>query len=241
LQAAFHAKGYMMSHDEIRVMNWCPACQQRHLDAGAMLADNVRLCIQLLRQVNPGGDIYVWSDMFDPYHNAHANYYLVRGNLTNSWLGLDPQVIILPWNIATRTNSLQFFSGRGHREVLAGYYDSGANRIATWLDTAQLFPGILGVMYTTWRSDWSNLEAFAGVVSDFEIHHSWQLGMQPVAGGLRLELPTVAGNGYTILRSGDLRNWDVWTNFNAAAAIGRCVDNQFPSNSPTYYRAMTAP
>ena len=87
-----------MSHDEIRVMNWCEACQQRNLDAGAMLADNVRACAQILREVNPGGDIYVWSDMFDPHHNARDNYYLVRGNLTNSWLGLDPGVMILAWN-----------------------------------------------------------------------------------------------------------------------------------------------
>ncbi|HWI58983.1 MAG TPA: hypothetical protein VNZ22_17290, partial [Bacillota bacterium] len=197
LHAAWGAKGYMMSHDEIRVMNWCAACQQRHLDAGAMLATNVQSCIQILRTVNPGGDIYVWSDMFDPYHNAHNNYYLVRGNLAGSWLGLDPQVIILPWDLSTRTNSLQFFAGRGHRQVLAGYYDSTPSQITQWLNAAQPLPGILGVMYTTWQSSYGNLEAFSGVVSDFEIHHSWQLGAKPVSGGLQLELPTLSGQAYS--------------------------------------------
>src|SRR5256885_348319 len=86
---AWGARGYFMSHDEIRVLNWCAACQARNLDAGALLADNVRTCAAILRAVNPGGGIYVWSDMFDPNHNAHGNYYLVRGNLTNSWQGLD--------------------------------------------------------------------------------------------------------------------------------------------------------
>src|SRR5262249_10240432 len=85
---AFHANGYMMSHDEIRVLNWCAACQNRHLDAGALLADNVRSCIRILQEVNPGGEIYVWSDMFDPNHNAHKDYYLVRGDLSGSWEGL---------------------------------------------------------------------------------------------------------------------------------------------------------
>jgi len=85
VHAAWHAQGYMMSHDEIRVWNWCAACQARHLDAGPLLADNARQCVQILRETNPGGKIYVWSDMFDPNHNAHGDYYLVRGNYAGSW------------------------------------------------------------------------------------------------------------------------------------------------------------
>jgi hypothetical protein len=85
VHAAWGAKAYMMSHDEIRVLNWCAACQRRNLDAGAILADNVKTCLGILREVNPGGRIYVWSDMFDPHHNAHKDYYLVRGDLTGSW------------------------------------------------------------------------------------------------------------------------------------------------------------
>ena len=89
MHAAWNAKGYLMSHDEIRVLNWCAACQRRQLDAGALLADNVRACTRILREINPGGRIYVWSDMFDPYHNARDDYYLVRGDLAGSWKGLD--------------------------------------------------------------------------------------------------------------------------------------------------------
>src|SRR5258708_36187285 len=55
VHAAWGAKGYMMSHDEIRVLNWCAACQQRHLDAGAILATNAPACIQILQAVNPSG------------------------------------------------------------------------------------------------------------------------------------------------------------------------------------------
>src|SRR2546429_6775982 len=40
------------------VLNWCSACQARGLDAGQILADNVRACASILRQVNPGGRIY---------------------------------------------------------------------------------------------------------------------------------------------------------------------------------------
>jgi hypothetical protein len=164
MHAAWGARGYMMSHDEIRVLNWCEACQRRNLDAGALLADNVRTCIRILREVNPGGRIYVWSDMFDPQHNAHKDYYLVRGDLASSWEGLDPEVIIVPWYFDKREASLKWFAGRGHRQVIAGYYDDRPERIRDWLASAKPHPGILGVMYTTWQQKYGDLERFAELV-----------------------------------------------------------------------------
>jgi len=156
----FGAKGYMMSHDEIRVYNQCGACRARNLGAGAMLADNVRTCIGLLREVNPGGRIYVWSDMFDPHHNARKDFYLARGDYTGSWEGLDPDVTIVPWYFEKRAESLKFFADRGHRQVIAGYYDSAPARVREWIAAARPHPGVEAVMYTTWRNDFSQLEAF---------------------------------------------------------------------------------
>ncbi len=163
MHAAWGAKGYMMSHDEIRVLNWCQACQRRNLDAGALLADNVKACIQILRQVNPGGKVYVWSDMFDPNHNAHNDYYLVRGDLKGSWEGLDKEVIILPWYFDKRKESLKFFADRGHRQVIAGYYDVKPEQIQEWVKAARPFPGVIGVMYTTWQQKYGDLEQFANL------------------------------------------------------------------------------
>ena len=203
-----------------------------------MLAENVRTCIQILREVNPGGEIYAWSDMFDPYHNARNNYYLVRGNLTNSWLGLDAQVTILPWNFGARTNSMQWFSSRGHRQILAGYYDGTPGQIAQWLDGSQPFPGISGVMYTTWMNRYSDLEAFSGVVSDWEIRNAWQLDLRRTGGDdAVLEFPTLAGHAYTILRSSEGGQWESWSNFTAGAAVTRCRDTADGTRSQSYYRA----
>ena len=163
VHAAWGAKGYMMSHDEIRVLNWCEACQKRGLDAGALLADNVRTCVKILREVNPAGRIYVWSDMFDPNHNAHRNYYLVRGDLSGSWEGLDKDVVIVPWYFEKRAVSLKFFAERGHRQIIAGYYDHNPAQIAEWLLAAMAVRGVDGVMYTTWRREFKDLERFAEV------------------------------------------------------------------------------
>ena len=158
---AWGTRSYMMSHDEIRVLNWCDACQRRHLDAGALLADHVRSCAKILREVNPGGKIYVWSDMFDPNHNAHGNYYLVRGDLAGSWEGLDKDIIIVPWYFGKRAESLRWFAGRGHQQVIAGYYDHNPLQIRDWLDAARGIDGVIGVMYTTWAHKFDDLEKFA--------------------------------------------------------------------------------
>jgi hypothetical protein len=166
MHAAWRAKGYMMSHDEIRVLNWCAACQSRHLEAGAILADNVRTCIRLLRQVNPSGRIYVWSDMFDPNHNAHKDYYLVRGDLTGSWEGLDKDVIIVPWYFEKRRESLAWFANRGHQQVIAGYYDQAPEQVRQWLEAARDVHGVVGVMYTTWQSKYDDLERFAELLKE---------------------------------------------------------------------------
>jgi len=168
VHAAWGAKGYMMSHDEIRVLNWCEACQRRGLEAGALLADNARACVKILREVNPGGRVYVWSDMFDPNHNAHKDYYLVRGDLTGSWEGLDKDVIIVPWYFEKRTQSLKFFAGRGHQQIIAGYYDAKPERVRDWLEAAKPYPGVAGVMYTTWEHKFSDLERFAEVIGEVE-------------------------------------------------------------------------
>jgi hypothetical protein len=150
------------------VLNWRDACRRRGLDAGALLADNARTCVNILREVNPGGRIYVWSDMFDPHHNAHKDYYLVRGDLSRSWEGLDKDVIIVPWYFEKRAQSLKFFADRGHRQVIAGYYDAGPERMRDWLDAAKPFPGVAGVMYTTWEHKYADLERFTEIIGEFE-------------------------------------------------------------------------
>ncbi len=157
VKSAFGSAGYMMSHDEIRCLNWDESCDHRHLDAGVILADNLRACTRLLGS----SAAYTWSDMFDPFHNAHDNYYLVRGDLKGSWNELDKIVIVMNWNFEHRDESLKFFADRGNRQIIAGYYDSDVNGIKPWLASADKVHGVVGVMYTTWANHYDDLEAFA--------------------------------------------------------------------------------
>jgi len=158
--AAWGAPGYFLSHDEIRVMGWDRSCLERHLTPGQILADNARRCIALVRAAAPAARLWIWSDMFDPNHNAHDHYYFVNGDLNGSWLGLDPAVNIALWNSGTAGPSSAFFAGRGHRLLIAGYYDAPVAGIHDWLHATAGRP-VDAIMYTTWRGDYSQLEAFA--------------------------------------------------------------------------------
>ena len=111
--------------------------------------------------------------MFDPYHNAVKDYYLVRGNIAGSWLGLDPSVIMANWNEGHRDESLTWFAKLGHKQLIAGYYDSPVENVRGWLDSAMKVQGVEGVMYTTWQGDYKNIERFAEVV---KAHPCWKQG-----------------------------------------------------------------
>ena len=46
--------------------------------------------------------------------------------------------------------------------MIAAYYDGDVARDhAAWSEAAKGVPNVIGVMYTTWRNDYSNLEEFA--------------------------------------------------------------------------------
>jgi hypothetical protein len=169
VHTGFGAKSYFMEHDEIRLFNWDAASERRHLDAGQVLAANVKACTQILRDLNPSGLIYVWSDMFDPHHNAMKDYYLVHGSLASSWEGLDPSINIANWNFDHRDESLKFFAKRGHRQLIAGYYDSPPENITKWLDSAAKSGSVDAVMYTTWQGNYTDIERFAEIVK----RHPW--------------------------------------------------------------------
>jgi hypothetical protein len=161
VQKLFEPKTYFLSHDEIRVANWSQPEMQSGKSAGLLLAENVRQCVKIIRDINPQAKLCIWSDMFDPHHNAVKEFYLVNGDLTGSWEGLPKDMLIVNWNSGQPTKSLSFFADRGHPQVLAGYYDAPPEKIRDWQATGKDLKGIRGAMYTTWQSNFSDLEIFA--------------------------------------------------------------------------------
>jgi hypothetical protein len=159
-------KKYFLSMDEIRAGGSDLACKQRSLTMGQILGDCFTRQVALIRAVNPAAEIFTWPDMLDPNHNAHADYYLVDGDFTNSWNYVPPDLRMVCWRYATRLESLGFFSRLGFRTLAAAYYDTGSlDNPAAWLESLAATPGAEGIMYTTWRNDYTLLGPFGDLVT----------------------------------------------------------------------------
>ena len=154
---------FLMSHDEMRVMNWCKSCRDMKMTPGELLAWNVRKAARIIRDVRPDAGIWVWNDMFDPMHNAVDNYYAVNGTLKGSWTGLDKDVGIVNWHGGLEGKNCRFFADLGLKQILSGYYDGDENgdAIARWQANTRDIPGIVGAMYTTWEDRYDAMEAWA--------------------------------------------------------------------------------
>ena len=183
------ATGFLATYDELRVANWDTACNTinggKEMTGGEYLAMAMSKTESLFKSVKPGADVYAWSDMFDPYHNAMSIYRGVNGSVDQvkdgtgavihkgSWTGLSPSTTIFNWNSQSdsiQADSLKFFAGLGNPQIIAGYYDSGSSlsgdkSIANVLNQLEANGGIsniTGYMYTTWDpQDYSQLAATA--------------------------------------------------------------------------------
>ncbi len=167
-----NAAGYLFGYDEMRNMNSTASAKAMNMTPAQLLDWHFKQSYALYRGMKASAPIYVWGDMFDPNMNAVNNYFLVEGDLTGSWTGLPADVIVMNWNLRALNKSATWFSGRNsrqpvaHRQAIAGYYDSGNGSASAITELAQVsgIPGVAGLMYTTWRDDYSQLGPFAAAV-----------------------------------------------------------------------------
>ncbi|MEJ5253410.1 MAG: hypothetical protein WHX60_16160 [Armatimonadota bacterium] len=153
----------ILSMDEVRMGGTCRACEGR--DMARLLGECVTKQIQIVRRLNPRVQVYVWSDMFDPHHNAHANYYLVQGDFTGSWKHIPKDTIIAVWGGAPRAQSLKHFAEQGFRTLIACYYDApNLDEVKGWQSLAKETKGVTGFMYTTWERKYDLLGAFGDLL-----------------------------------------------------------------------------
>ncbi|NCO38625.1 MAG: hypothetical protein COZ06_01285 [Armatimonadetes bacterium CG_4_10_14_3_um_filter_66_18] len=157
---------WFLSMDEIRMGGSCAACKARGMTMGEILGDCLTKQVQLIRALDPKAEVYVWSDMLDPNHNAHGDYYLVDGDFTGSWEHVPKDLIIACWYHKIRDKSLKSFSALGFRTLGGAYYDSNSlDGCRDWLASLQRTPKARGIMYTTWQNKYELLAGFGELVS----------------------------------------------------------------------------
>lgn len=164
MHAAVAPPRYVLSMDEIREGGTCEACRGRNM--GQLLGECLTKQFQMLREVNPKVDVWVWSDMLDPNHNARADYYLVQGDYTGSWNHIPKEMGIVTWYYNRRALSLPFFSKLGFRTLAGAYYDADTlENPRGWLEELAKTPNAQGIMYTTWQNEYALLPDFGKLVS----------------------------------------------------------------------------
>lgn len=167
-------KSCFLNYDEWRLGFWDPECIAKYANAGEYWADAMRNTERVLKEVNPDVEIYVWSDMFDPYHNGNLiNDMMINGSVAGSWNGVSQSTIIANWN-GGNPYSYKFFAGidskyplAHHAQMIGGYYDN-LNRTESECQLALKaeslgVTGIVGYMHTTWQDNYDEIEAVAQI------------------------------------------------------------------------------
>lgn len=156
----------LLSMDEIRAGGSCLACKRRGLSMAQILGDCITRQFRMLREANPEAQVFIWSDMLDPNHNARANYYLVDGDYHGSWRYVPPEIGIVTWYYEKRRQSLAHFSRLGFRTLAGAYYDANdLENVRGWLEALDETAGAVGIMYTTWQNRYELLADFGDLVS----------------------------------------------------------------------------
>jgi hypothetical protein len=154
-----------LNMDEIRMGGTCAACCGRNM--GQLLGECITKQTQILRRHMPGVQIYIWSDMLDPHHNAHGDYYLVAGDFTGSWNHVPKDLVIAVWGGAPREKSMKFFADEGFQTLAACYYDADDLKdVKAWLRLAGQTPNVRGLMYTPWQKKYALLPEFGDLLQN---------------------------------------------------------------------------
>ena len=165
VKEALDPRKWFLSMDEIRAGGTCPLCRARGLDMAHQLGECLSRQREIIKAVRPDAQIYVWSDMLDPAHNAHDNYYSCGSTFEGSWQFAPKDLVISCWYGKKRDISMPFFAERGFRTQAAAYYDADdLDGCRAWLETCKRTPGYTGIMYTSWRNKYKLIAPFGELV-----------------------------------------------------------------------------
>jgi hypothetical protein len=154
------------SMDEIRSGGSCETCKARNLTMAQILGDCVTRQMAILRSKDPKMMVYIWADMFDPKGNSRANYFKAASSYEDSWKYVPKDLIMACWMYEPRQKSLKFFSENGFETLGSPYYDKKSlDDTVGWYDELVKTKGAVGIMYTTWKNDFSFLTKFADYIN----------------------------------------------------------------------------
>lgn len=157
---------FFMSADEIRVSGWEVQADGANLSPSGLMERYMKRSLEIIKRHKPGAQLYIWSDMFTPFHNGRpfeetGYYYLANGTYYGCWKELPPEVRIANWYSPDKLNPV-WFEQRGHKQIMCGYYDTDdlKGNIDRWMKVTDGVDGIVGLMYTQWTTGHERMKEF---------------------------------------------------------------------------------
>ncbi|MCR5413655.1 MAG: hypothetical protein K6F50_02870 [Kiritimatiellae bacterium] len=168
IEERLHPKRWMLSTDEFRNGGTCAACRARGLTMAQIYAEAITRAFNTIQKVHPGAEVYIWSDMLDPNHNAVKEYYNCRGSFEDTWKWVPKELVICCWYNKKSHLSMPFFASKGFRTLAAAYYDEKPpfKYSRKWRDLVLSTEGATGIMYTAWYRGYGDLPAFCEMLKE---------------------------------------------------------------------------
>ncbi len=160
---------YILDMDEVRMGGGCAACKSRGMSMAQILGDCVTKQVAMIRAVNPESEIVVWSDMFDPNHNAGerpgGSYFYTGQEFTGSWNYIPKDLIVACWYFDRREKSLTHFDSLGFRTMACcAYGQRNAVDATKWVESMDKTKGAVGGMHMTYYNNYDDIEEFADII-----------------------------------------------------------------------------
>lgn len=168
-------KWMFLGMSEWRTAFWDDQCElyPKARTAGEYMAEMLRTTHNLIWETSPGRELYMWNDMYDPYHNAWKPYGMTNGGCLETWKNMDTNIVIMNWNacgLPWYEMSVRFYmgiddslnpEGKVYRQILS-VMDAG--RVGTWMNVVDKAEkeggrGVIGISYVDWFANYSQMRA----------------------------------------------------------------------------------
>ena len=164
---ALHPTTWFLTMDEVRMGGTCAACAARKTDMAHILGDCVTRAHGIIREISPTARVCIWSDMFNPVHNANRRVYYCKGSFENAWAYVPKDIVMVDWYGAKFGESLPFWEKQGFSVIGATYYDAPLERrLVPDLRELGKRKNVIGAVYTTWRGDYGSLSSFGKLLGE---------------------------------------------------------------------------
>ena len=152
------AKIFNLEMDEIRVFGWDKRCLDSGKSRSQIFADDIKYYYDTIRKNASDAQIFMWSDMIDPNHNAT----LYRTKEVIDFLieyGMD-DIIMVPWNHTCAENSIGFLAKKGFSVMASSQECEGNISVApSWAkllrDSFENTDKLYGLMHAPWEYDYA--------------------------------------------------------------------------------------